>query len=325
MRTKYEALAPVLNERTRRLWAAAEAEAVGRGGIAMVARATGMSRTRIARGIEELRSDDPLDGGRTRRAGGGRKRTVDTDPTLVSDLNALLEPITAGEPDDSPLRWTSKSVSKLTAELQALGHAVGRRVVNELLHHLGYTLQANRKSTEGTQHPDRDAQFNYLNEQVRSAQQQGHPVISVDTKKKELVGEFKNGGREWRAKGDPEQVKVHDFVIPEQGKAIPYGVYDLSRDEGWVSVGGRSRHRSLRRERDPQLVEPHGPLSLRRYRPRGDHRRCRRQQQSENPAVEVGVAALRESHGAVDHGLPLSAGHQQVEPHRASAVLPTSP
>ena len=237
VRTKYEALAPVLNERTRRLWAAAEAEAVGHGGIALVARATGMSRTRIARGIEELRSEDPLDAGRTRRAGGGRKRIVDTDPTLVSDLDALLEPITAGEPDDSPLRWTSKSVSKLTAELQALGHPVGHRVVNELLHQLGYTLQANRKSTEGAQHPDRDAQFNYLNEQVRSAQQQGHPVISVDTKKKELVGEFKNGGREWRAKGDPEQVKVHDFVIPEQGKAIPYGVYDLSRDEGWVSVG----------------------------------------------------------------------------------------
>ena len=126
---------------------------------------------------------------------------MDSDPTLVSDLNALLEPITAGEPDNSPLRWTSKSVSKLTAELQALGHAVGRRVVNELLHHLGYTLQANRKNTEGTQHSDRDAQFNYLNEQVRGAQEQGHPVISVDTKKKELIGEFKNGGREWRAKG----------------------------------------------------------------------------------------------------------------------------
>ena len=158
----------------------------GAGFAALVARATGMSRTRIVRGIEELRSEDPLDAGRTRRAGGGRKRIVDTDPTLVSDLDALLEPITAGEPDDSPLRWTSKSVSKLTAELQALGHPVGHRVVNELLHQLGYTLQANRKSTEGAQHPDRDAQFNYLNEQVRSAQQQGHPVISVDTKKKEF-------------------------------------------------------------------------------------------------------------------------------------------
>ena len=221
LRTKYEALAPVLNERTRRLWADAEAEAVGRGGIAMVARATGMSRTRIARGIKELRSDDRLESGRTRRAGGGRKRAVDTDPTRVSDLNALLEPITAAEPDDSPLRWTSKSVSKLTAESQTLGHAVGRRVVNELLHHLGYTLQANRKSTEGTQHPDRDAQFNYLNEQVRGAQEQGHPVISVDTKKKELIGEFKNGGREWQAKGEPEQVKVHDFVVRTMARPFP--------------------------------------------------------------------------------------------------------
>ena len=149
MRTKYEALAPALNERTGRLWAAAEAEAVGRGGIAMV-----------ARGIEELRSDDRLEPSRTRRAGGGRKRIVDTDPTVVSDLDALLEPITAGEPDASPLRWTSNSVRKLSADLQALGHAVGHRVVNELLHHVGYTLQANRKNKEGTQHPDRDAQFN---------------------------------------------------------------------------------------------------------------------------------------------------------------------
>ena len=321
VRTKYEALAPVLNERTRRLWAAAEAEAVGHGGIALVARATGMSRTRIARGIEELRSDDPLDGGRTRRAGGGRKRIVDTDATLVSDLDALLEPITAGEPDDSPLRWTSKSVSKLTAELQALGHAVGHRVVNELLHQLGYTLQANRKSTEGTQHPDRDAQFNYLNEQVRSAQQQGHPVISVDTKKKELVGEFKNGGREWRAKGDPEQVKVHDFVIPEQGKAIPYGVYDLSRDEGWVSVGvdhdtahfAVNAIRSCWNRMGRSAYGGTGHLVITADAGGSNSPR--------NPAVEVGVAALRESHRADDHGMPLSAGHQQMEPHRAPAVL----
>ena len=237
LRAKYEALAPVLNERTRRLWAAAEAEAMGHGGLALVARATGMSRTRIARGIQQLRSDEPLDPDRTRRPGGGRKRRVDTDVTLLSDLNALLEPITAGAPDDSPLRWTSKSIRKLTAELQALGHSVSHRIVNELLHELGYTLQANRKTKEGTQHPDRDAQFTYLNEQVRSAQKKGHPVISVDTKKKELVGDFKQGGRTWRPKRDPERVRVHDFVIPAQGKAIPYGVYDLRRNEGWVSVG----------------------------------------------------------------------------------------
>ena len=213
LRAKYEALAPVLNERTRRLWAAAEAKALGHGGIAKVARATGMSRTRIARGLQELRSDTPLDPGRVRRPGGGRKRRIDTDVTLLSNLNALLEPVTAGAPDDSPLRWTSKSVRKLAVELQALGHSVSPRLVNGLLHELGYTLQANRKTKEGTQHPDRDAQFHYLNDQVRRAQAQGQPVISVDTKKKELIGNFKNGGRAWRPKGDPERVKVHDEPI----------------------------------------------------------------------------------------------------------------
>ena len=183
------------------------------------------------------------------------------------------------------------------------------------------TLQANRNSTEGTQHPDRDAQFNYLNEQVRGAQEQGHPVISarlihegvaVDTKKKELIGEFKNGGREWRAKGEPEQVKVHDFVVPENGKAIRYGVYDLTRRR-LGERGDRSRHGSLRRERDPQVVEPHGPCRLRRYGPPGDHRRCRRQQQPTNATVDVGTAANCESHRIDDHGLPLSDGHQQME------------
>jgi hypothetical protein len=235
---KYEALAPMLTERTLRLWAAAEAAAVGHGGIAMVARATGMSTTRISRGIQELRSNEaPMDPARTRRPGGGRKRTVDTDPMLWPDLSALVEPTTAGNPDDSPLRWTSKSLRKLTSELQAMGHSVSHRIVADLLHENHYTLQANRKTKEGSSHPDRDAQFVYLNDQVRHQQQQGLPVISVDTKKKELIGDFKNPGREWRPKGEPERVKVHDFVVPAQGKAIPYGVYDLSRDEGWVSVG----------------------------------------------------------------------------------------
>ena len=237
LRTKYEALAPVLTERTRRLWAAAEAEAVGHGGIAMVSRATGMSAARISRGIQELRSDVPLDPARTRRPGGGRKRTVDTDATLWPDLNALVEPTTAGSPDDSPLRWTSTSLRKLTSELRAMGHSVSHRIVADLLHDHDYTLQANRKTKEGSSHPDRDAQFVYLNDRVRHHQQQSLPVISVDTKKKELIGDFKNPGREWRPKGEPERVKVHDFVVPAQGKAIPYGIYDLSRDEGWVSVG----------------------------------------------------------------------------------------
>ena len=236
LQAKYTALAPVLTERSRRLWAATEAMALGHGGIALVHRATGISRSTIARGIQDLTAGETLTGERSRRPGGGRQRTVDKDATLRADLDALVEPISAGAPD-APLRWTSKSVRKLTAELQAMGHDVSRRIVTGLLHESGYTLQANRKTREGSQHPDRDAQFGYLSDQVCLHQLQGHPVISVDTKKKELVGNFKNPGKEWRPKGDPEQVGVHDFIVPGQGKAIPYGVYDLSRDEGWVSVG----------------------------------------------------------------------------------------
>ncbi len=174
--------------------------------------------------------------GRIRHPGGGRKRKVVQDPSLASDLEALVEPTAAGDPN-SPLRWTALSVRKLAIELQALGHSVSHKVVAELLAAQDYTLQANRKTREGTSHPDRDAQFHYLNAQVCACQDHGQPAISVDTKKKELVGDFKNGGQEWRPKGKPEPVRVHDFVIPEQEKAIPYGVYDLHRNEGWVSIG----------------------------------------------------------------------------------------
>jgi hypothetical protein len=237
VRAKYAALAPVLNERSRRLWAATEAKALGHGGIAAVERATGISRSTIQRGLRELESfGEVLDPDRVRRSGGGRKRIVEKDPTVFSDLDALVEPTASGQPD-SPLRWTSKSVRKLSDELQAMGHDISYPVVADLLHESGYSLQANRKSREGTTHPDRDAQFRYLNEIVQAQQARGEPVISVDTKKKELVGDFKNPGREWRPKGEPERVRVHDFVLPDRGKAIPYGVYDLSRDEGWVSIG----------------------------------------------------------------------------------------
>jgi len=236
IRAKYEALAPVLTERSRRLWAATEAKSLGHGGIAVVIRATGISRSTISRGLQELASGAAVEPQRVRRRGGGRQRTTDKDPTLLTHLTALLEATTAGLPD-APLRWTSKSTRKLAAELQAMGHTISATLVAELLVQQGYTLQANRKTREGSQHPDRDAQFHYLNDQIHGAQQRGEPVISVDTKKKELVGDFKNPGREWRPKGTPERVRVHDFVIPEQGKAIPYGVYDLSRNEGWVSVG----------------------------------------------------------------------------------------
>ncbi len=238
MRSKYAALGPALTERSRRLWAATEAMSVGHGGIALVERATGISRSTIARGMREVRSgqSDELPPGRTRRPGGGRRRTADKDPTLLIDLDALVEPATLGDPE-GPLRWTSKSLRRLADELRAMGHDVSYRLVARLLKGSGYSLQANYKTREGSRHEDRDAQFRYLERHVRDQLQQGRPAISVDTKKKELVGDFKNPGREWRRKGNPEPVRVHDFLIKEQGKAIPYGVYDLSRDEGWVSVG----------------------------------------------------------------------------------------
>lgn len=236
LHTKFTALAPALTERSRRLWSATEALAVGHGGIALVERATGISRSTVTRGIQELKSGEAVSPGRIRKPGGGRKRKMELDSTLAADLDALVEPTTAGDPN-SPLRWTSKSVRTLAAELQAMGHAISHQLVAELLQANNYTLQANRKTREGSSHPDRDAQFCYLNDQVLQCQNDEQPVISVDTKKKELVGNFKNGGREWRPKGNPEPVRVHDFVIPEQGKAIPYGVYDLHRNEGWVSIG----------------------------------------------------------------------------------------
>ncbi len=233
---KYVGLEPALTERSRRLWAATEALALGRGGIALVERASGVSRSTISRGIRELESGEALEAGRTRRPGGGRKRATEKDGKLLVDLEALVEPTASGDPT-SPLRWTSNSVRHLSEALQAMGHDVSHRLVADLLHECGYSLQANRKTREGSRHPDRDAQFRYINDRVRRFQKRGQPVVSVDTKKKELVGDFKNSGREWRPNGDPEPVRVHDFLIPEQGKAIPYGVYDLSRNEGWVTVG----------------------------------------------------------------------------------------
>ena len=233
---KYRSLAPVLTERSRRLWAATEAKALGHGGIGLVERATGISRSTIQRGIRELELGETLslEPERTRRPGGGRLPTVVKDPSLLEDLDALVEPTTAGAPD-SPLRWTVRSVRNLSQALQGMGHEASYTLVAELLQELGYSLQANQKKREGTQHPDRDAQFRYINDRVRRFLKKGQPAISVDTKKKELVGDFKNAGRSWRPKGKPEPVRVHDFLIP--GKAIPYGVYDLHRNEGWVSVG----------------------------------------------------------------------------------------
>jgi transposase len=236
VRARFEMLAPFLNERTRRLAAAAEAAAIGRGGIARVSRATGVSRRAIASGLDQLKAPDDLGASRIRRPGGGRKRTVETDATLRADLERLIDPVTRGDPE-SPLRWTCKSIRKLAEELRRMGHATSHRMVAELLHELGYSLQANRKTIEGKGHPDRNAQFEHINRKVRAALKAGEPVISVDAKKKELVGDFKNAGREWLPEGDPEPVRVYDFIIPGLGRVTPYGIFDMARNAGWVNVG----------------------------------------------------------------------------------------
>ena len=220
----------------RRLVAASESLATGFGGTSIVSRETGVSRRAIIQGIKELDEEPQAGVTRVRRAGGGRKKTVEQDATLKVDLERLVEPVTRGDPE-SPLRWTCKSVRKLAQELQNMGHKTSHRMVAELLHELGYSLQANSKTLEGSSHADRDAQFRYIGEQVNSLQGRSQPVISVDTKKKELVGDFKNNGRELRPKGNPEKVRVHDFVIPELGRAAPYGVYDIANNAGWVGVG----------------------------------------------------------------------------------------
>jgi hypothetical protein len=238
LRAKFQGLQPTFTERSRRLWAATEARALGHGGIGAVEAATGISRSTIQRGLRELESGAHvlLPAERTRRAGAGRKPIYDTDPTVFADLEALIAPETRGDPE-SPLRWTTKSVRELAQALTDQGHTISHTLVDQLLHALNYSLQGNAKTREGEQHADRDAQFDYINATVRRFQRRRQPVISVDTKKKELVGDFKNGGREWEPQGTPARVRVHDFEIPEQGKAIPYGVYDLQRNEGWVSVG----------------------------------------------------------------------------------------
>lgn len=236
IRERYKALLPRLDERGRRWFAACEARSAGYGGIAAVARATGIAASTIGRGLKDLAdgSDVPTD--RVRRDGGGRKPLTAINPTLLDDLLALVSPGERGDPM-SPLRWSAKSLRRLAAELRERGHRISHTVVGELLKRTGFSLQANRKTREGADHPDRDAQFAHINARATRAMAANQPVISVDTKKKELVGDFKNGGREWRPRGDPETVRVHDFLIKELGRAVPYGVYDLAANAGWVSVG----------------------------------------------------------------------------------------
>ena len=241
IRERFSKLKSSLTERARRLLVASEAIACGYGGIAVASRATGMAPSVIGRGIEEVRAIEKgepprMDPRRSRRPGGGRKRATAKDPTLLSDLKELVESTTRGDPE-SPLLWTARSQRNLVEALTKLGHATSMKMVSRLLKELGYSLQANRKRLEGAQHPDRNAQFEHIGEMVRLQLEANEPAISVDTKKKELVGPYKNGGRELRLNADAELVNVHDFIDPEQGRAAPYGVYDLQENEAWVSVG----------------------------------------------------------------------------------------
>ena len=240
IRNKYRSLSELMDERMRRQWAASEADDLGWGGVTAVALATGLARNTIMGGARELesrrahpRAEVSL---RIREAGGGRKALSANDPGLLAALEALVDPVTRGHPE-SPLRWTCKSTGTLAAELKRQQHPVSDRTVAALLKAAGYSLQANRKTREGSSHEDRNAQFEHINQRVQAFQRREEPVVSIDTKKKELVGEFKNGGQEWQPQGQPTEVKVHDFPEPTMGKAIPYGVYDLASNEGWVSVG----------------------------------------------------------------------------------------
>jgi len=239
IRRKYRLLVPEMDERMRRQWAAAEARELGWGGISAVAIATGLSRPTIMAGFRELNQpahERSAEAVRVRRPGAGRRPVTETDPELLKVLESLVEPVTRGHPE-SPLRWTCKSTRRLAEELTRQNHRVGARTVASLLRQAGYSLQANRKTREGVSHPDRNAQFEYINSRVTRFLKRGQPAVSVDTKKKELVGDFSNGGQEWRPEGEPEEVRVHDFLDKTLGKAVPYGVYDMANNQGWVSVG----------------------------------------------------------------------------------------
>lgn len=319
---KFQALASGMDERFRRRWAATEALALGWGGISAVAQATGLARNTIAAGIADLEQSPTVDpsSARLRRRGAGRKSLVEIDPGLLDALDTLVDPATRGHPQ-SPLRWTCKSTRLLAATLTRQGHPISPRAVAGLLIDLGYSLQANKKTREGASHPDRDAQFEHIGRQVERWQRQGQPVISVDTKKKELIGDFKTRGREWQPVGQPEPVRVHDFVDPALGKAIPYGVYDVTNDQGWVSVGidhdtaefaaatitrwwdrlGAARFPKARR----LLITADGGGS-------NSHRSRLWKVALQGAANRLGMPV----------SVPLPAGDEQVEQDRAPAVLP---
>src|SRR5229473_823085 len=272
IKQRYERIAGDLTEQTRRLFAANEALSLGWGGISAVSRATGLSRQVISAGIQELQGGSQAEEGRVRRKGGGRKSNVSKDPKLSEDLERLVEPVTRGDPE-SPLRWTSKSVRKLAKELQGMGHQVSHELVSELLHGLGYSLQALRKTREGGEHPDRDGQFEHLNAQAAAFLAAGEPAVSVDAKKKELVGDFKNAGREWHPQGAAEEVRVYDFPIKGLGRATPYGVYDLGPSAGLGERGHRPQYRGLCRPEYSKLVERDGAAAVSTGHTPADQRR----------------------------------------------------
>ena len=297
-----------------------QARALGRGGTARVAEATGMSRVTIAKGLRELKAGVEASN-RQRSPGGGRKRAEDRDPGLAKALERLVDPATRGDPS-GPLRWTSLTAARLAEALREQGHPVGERTVNRLLHDMGYSLQSNRKTLEGRQHPDRDAQFNHINRRAKAFMRSRDPVVSVDTKKKELVGDFRNAGREWRPSGSPEKVRVHDFKDAELGKAIPYGVYDSGGGRGLGERGRGPRHGVVRGgdaaalvAADGERVVPGGAAAA------GDGGRGGLERQPQ-PAVEGRAAALRGRDRAEGVGVPLPAGDEQVEQDRAPDVLP---
>ncbi len=236
VKKRFEILNSFLNEKSKRLWSATEAKVLGRGGIALVSRATNISKTTVAKGLKELENPESIDMYRLRKVGAGRKKAIEKHPELLSEIERLLEPYVRGEPE-SPLLWTSKSLRKLSEELKQTGLKISYKLVGEILKEQGFSLQANKKTYEGKSHPDRDAQFLFINEKVKSFQHDNQPVISVDAKKKELVGNFNNSGKEWQKEKSPKQVNAYDFLSFAKGKAIPYGVYDLSKNKAWVSVG----------------------------------------------------------------------------------------
>jgi hypothetical protein len=233
---RWRLFGPECDERRRRLWAASEAKTYGSGGVALLARVTGLAEETVRRGLAELEGGERLERGEARRSGGGRRSVVEADPAVVKDLDRLIEPATRGDPE-SPLRWTSKSLAKLRDALLEMGHEISERTLGKLLRAQGFRLQANQKTREGSQHPDRDQQFEHVNETVKTAFAAGQPVISIDCKKKELVGDYKAVGREWEPTGEPVQVQGHDFPDPKVAKAVPYGIYDIANNEGYVSVG----------------------------------------------------------------------------------------